>query len=153
VIAPPADRTAAIDEVAASLLPRASLATRLLLRESRRRLARSEAGVLATLSRGPRRVTELAEVEGLAQPTMTLIVKRMEQRGWLGRERDAADARAVLISLTDEGATVLDELRADYRAALRDHMAAMSDEQVEGLLTATAALQDLIDALQGRDPA
>jgi DNA-binding MarR family transcriptional regulator len=151
VISSPIDRSAAIDEVAASLLSRASLATRLLLRESRRRLARSEAGVLAALSAEPRRVTDLAEVESLAQPTMTLIVKRMEQRGWLARERDAADGRAVLISLTDEGATVLDELRADYRAALRDHMAAMTDEQVEGLMTATAALQDLIDALQGKD--
>jgi DNA-binding MarR family transcriptional regulator len=151
VIASPIDRSAAIDEVAESLLRRASLATRLLLRESRRRLARSEAGVLATLSAGPRRVTDLAEVEGLAQPTMTLIVKRMEQRGWLARERDAADGRAVVISLTDEGATVLAELRADYRAALRDRMGAMTDEQVEGLMTATAALQDLIDALQGKD--
>ena len=151
MISSPIDRNAATDEVAASLLSRASLATRLLLRESRRRLARSEAGVLAALSAGPRRVTDLAEVESLAQPTMTLIVKRMEQRGWLARERDAADGRAVLISLTDEGATVLDELRADYRAALRDHMAAMTDEQVEGLMTATAALQDLIDAVQGKD--
>jgi DNA-binding MarR family transcriptional regulator len=151
VIASPTDRNAAIDEVAAALLPRASLATRLVLRKSRRRVARSEVGVLGALSAGPRRITELADLEGLAQPTMTLIVKRMEQRGWLKRERDAADGRAVLISLTDEGATVLEELRADYRAALRDHLAAMTDEQVEALAAATAALQDLIDALQGKD--
>jgi DNA-binding MarR family transcriptional regulator len=57
----------------------------------------------------------------------------------------------VLISLTDEGATVLEELRADYRTALRDHLAAMTDEQVEALAAATSALQDLIDALQGKD--
>jgi len=151
VISSPIDRSAAIDEVAASLLPRASLTTRLVFRASRRRVARSEGAVLAALSAGPRRITELADLEGLAQPTMTLVVKRMEQRGWLARERDAADGRAVLISLTDDGATVLDELRADYRAVLRYHMAAMTDEQVEGLMTATAALQYLIDALQGKD--
>jgi DNA-binding MarR family transcriptional regulator len=75
---------------------------------------------LAALSAGPRRITELADLEGLAQPTMTLVVKRMERRGWLARERDAADGRAVLVSLTDDGATVLDELRADDRAVLRD---------------------------------
>lgn len=134
--------------VAASLLPRASLASRLLMRRSRRRMSRSEAGLLATLSAGPRRITELADLEGLAQPTTTLIIKRMEERGWLARERDAADGRAFLVSLTDAGAVTLEELRADYRAALRSHMAAMSDERVDALMTATEALGDLIDVLQ-----
>ena len=111
-------------------------------------MSRSEAGLLAALSAGPRRITELADLEGLAQPTTTLVIKRMEERGWLARERDAADGRAFLVSLTDAGAVALEELRADYRAALRGHMAAMSDEQVDALMTATKALQDLIDVLQ-----
>jgi DNA-binding MarR family transcriptional regulator len=146
------EREEAIAAIATSLLPRASLATRLLVRRSRRRIARSDAGLLAALSHGPRRITELADLEGLAQPTITLIVKRLEERGWLARERDAADGRAVLISLTETGALALDELRADYRAALRDHLDAMSDQQVADLMTATTALQDLIDALQQDTP-
>jgi DNA-binding MarR family transcriptional regulator len=148
--APPlhTDRTQAIEEVAASLMPRASLVTRLLLRQTRRRVSRSEAGILAALSAGPRRITELADLEGLAQPTTTLLVKRLEERGWASRERDAADGRVVLVSLTDAGATTLEELRADYRGALRDHLLAMSDDEVAALMTATTALQRLIEALQ-----
>ena len=59
------DRAAAIDVVSASLVPRASLATRLLLRQTRRRISRSEAGILSALSGGPRRITELADLEAL----------------------------------------------------------------------------------------
>ena len=148
--APPlhADRAQAIDEVAASLVPRASLVTRLLLRQTRRRVSRSEAGILAALSAGPRRITELADLEGLAQPTTTLLVKRLEERGWVARERDPADGRAVIVSLTEAGATAIDDLRADYRGALRDHLLAMSDDEVAALMTATTALQRLIEALQ-----
>jgi DNA-binding MarR family transcriptional regulator len=145
------DRAQAIDEVAASLLPRASLATRLLLRQTRRRVSRSEAGMLSALSAGPRRITELAELEGLAQPTTTLLVKRMQERGWVARERDDDDGRVVLVSLTEAGVTVLEELRADYRGALRDLLLAMSDDEVAALMTATTALQALIEALQQWD--
>jgi DNA-binding MarR family transcriptional regulator len=141
-------RAQAIDTVAESLIPRASLAVRLLLRRSRRRVSRSEAGVLSAASGGPRRITELAEIEGVAQPTMTLVVKRLEERGWVTRERDLDDGRVVLVSLTEAGAAALDELRADYRGALRDHMLAMSDEEVAALVTATTALQRLNEALQ-----
>ena len=141
-------RAQAIDTVAESLIPRASLAVRLMLRRSRRRVSRSEAGVLSAASGGPRRITELAEIEGVAQPTMTLLVKRLEERGWVTRERDPADGRVVLVSLTEAGATVLDELRADYRGALREHMLALSDEEVAALVTATTALQTLNEALQ-----
>jgi DNA-binding MarR family transcriptional regulator len=145
------DRTKAIDEVSTTLVPRASLATRLLLRRARRRISRSEAGLLAGLDGGPRRITELADREGLAQPTITLMVKRLLERGWVARERDASDGRVVLVSLTDDGAAVLEEVRADYRSALRDHLAAMSDEQVAALVTATTALQGLIEVLQQGD--
>jgi DNA-binding MarR family transcriptional regulator len=145
------DRASAIEEVSVTLVPRASLVTRLLLRRAQRRISRSEAALLAALDGGPRRITELADREGLAQPTITLMVKRLLERGWVARERDAADGRAVLVSLTDEGAAVLEEARADLRSALRGHLAAMSDEEVAALMTATTALQGLIEVLQQGD--
>jgi DNA-binding MarR family transcriptional regulator len=143
-----ASTTSTIDEIAASLVPRASLATRLLLRHTRRRVSRSEASMLAALDGGPQRITDLAELEGLAQPTTTLLVKRMEERGCVSRQRDPADGRVVLVSLTEAGATELEDLRADYRGALRDHLLAMSEEEIAALAAATTALQTLIDALQ-----
>ena len=137
------------DLITTQLLPRAAVLSRLLLRESP--IPRSEAGVLGSLARGPRRITELAEYEGLAQPTMTLLVKRLEERGWVARERDAADGRVVLVSLTAAGAEALEQARAGYRAVLQRHLAAMSADEAAALTTATEALGHLIDALQRGD--
>jgi DNA-binding MarR family transcriptional regulator len=147
----PIDRRDAIDAVAGALVPAASRVTRLLLRRAPLRISRSEAGLLSALTSGPRRITELADLEGHAQPTMTLLVKRLEERGWVARRRDPADGRVVLVSLTDAGTAALEDVRAAYRTVLRDHLVALSDEQIAALLTATEALQMLLDALKQGD--
>ena len=147
----PAQRSDAIDAVAVALVPAASRVTRLLLRRATRRISRSEAGLLSALSGGPRRITELADLEGHAQPTITLLVKRMEERGWVTRERDPADGRVVLVSLNDAGTAALEDVRASYRAALRGHLVAMTDEEIAALTAATTALEALVDALQQGD--
>ena len=139
-------RTERIEYVADELLPHAAIATRLLIKQVKAEISRTEAGVLNTLITGPRRITELAELEGLAQPTMTLLVQRLAERGWVKRERRADDGRVVLVSLTDAGSATLGEFRARVGAALRVHMNAMSDEQVAALAIATEALGSLVDA-------
>ena len=142
------DREEAIDTISGGLVPAASRLTRLLLRRAPQRISRSEAGLLSSLTGGPRRITELADLEGHAQPTMTLLVKRLEERGWVVRRRDPADGRVVLVSLTDAGTAALDDVRAAYRTVLRDHLTAMSDPQIGALLTATEALETLLHSLQ-----
>jgi DNA-binding MarR family transcriptional regulator len=139
------------DLIITQLVPRASLLSRLLLRQSAVGIPRSEAGVLGTLARGARRITDLADQEGLAQPTMTLLVKRLEERGLVAREPDASDGRAVLVSITDAGTAALEAARARYRAALQRHLDSMSASEVADLETATEALGRLIDALQRGD--
>ncbi|MDX6642655.1 MAG: hypothetical protein QOD76_617 [Solirubrobacteraceae bacterium] len=137
-----------MDYVADHLLLHAGLLTRLLVRETASEITRTEAGVLFTLSRGPRRITELAELEGLAQPTVTLLVRRLEQQGWVKRDRPADDGRVVLLSLTRAGEAALEEFRAKVSAALRADMGGMSDQQLAALETATEALGTLVDVLQ-----
>ena len=78
-------RSEQIDYVSTELLPRAALLTRLLVRQLGGELSRTEVGLLKTLGGGSRRITELAELEGLAQPTITILIKQ------LGRAR-AGDA-------------------------------------------------------------
>jgi DNA-binding MarR family transcriptional regulator len=137
-----AERT---EYVADQLLPHAAIVTRLLVKQVKGEISRTDAGVLSTLLSAPRRITELAELEGLAQPTMTLLVQRLEQRGWVTRERRHDDGRVVLVSLTETGSATLEEFRAQVGAALRAHMDAMSDEQIAALETATEALGSLVD--------
>jgi DNA-binding MarR family transcriptional regulator len=140
-------RAQRIEYVSEQLLPHAAIVTRLLVKQVQgNEISRTEAGVLSTLVAAPRRITELAELEGLAQPTMTLLVQRLEQRGWVRRERRADDGRVVIVSLTAAGSATLEEFRAQVGAVLRVHMQAMSDEQIAALETATEALGSLVDS-------
>jgi DNA-binding MarR family transcriptional regulator len=111
-------------------------------------LSRTEVGLLNTLTGGPRRITELARQEGLAQPTMTLLVKRLEERGLVDRERHAVDGRVVLVSVTEAGSEALAEFVARASAVLRAYLSEMSDEQIEALATATETLAELVTCLQ-----
>ena len=150
-VAADTNRGEAIDAIAGALVPAASRLTRLLLRRAPQRISRSEAGLLSSLTGGPRRITELADLEGHAQPTMTLLVKRLEERGWVARRRDPADGRVVLVSLTDAGTVALEDVRAAYRTVLRDCLADMPDTQLAALLTATETLEALLQSLQQGD--
>src|SRR6185436_12167762 len=109
-------RSEQIDYVSTELLPQAALLTRLLVRQLGGELSRTELGLLKTLGDGPRRITELAELEGLAQPTTTILIKQLEEKGLVTRTRQADDGRVVLVDLTDSGNVALDH----YRGRLHD---------------------------------
>ena len=142
------ERSYRVDYVSSELLTRAALLTRLLIRQLGGELSRTEAGLLSTLRGGPRRVTELAELEGLAQPTTTILVKQLEHQGLVRRERHADDGRVVLVSLTENGTVALADFRARARAALGAYLAQMPDDQLEALAAATEALAQLATVLQ-----
>ena len=142
------ERAARIHYVSSELLARVGLLTRLLARHLGGELSRSEAGVLHTLRGGPRRITELAELEGLAQPTTTLLVQRLEQQGLVVRERHTGDGRVVLVDLTDLGRTTIAGLFAQASDVLGTLLAELPDEQVEALASATELLALLVDLLQ-----
>jgi DNA-binding MarR family transcriptional regulator len=144
------NRDSELDHISTHLLPAASSLARLLTRGAAGDVSRTEGGVLRSLSDGPRRITDLAQLEGLAQPTMTLLVKRLEQQGLVRRERQTDDQRVVLVSLTDAGRRALEHLRSRIRAALRTHLDSLPDERLSVLAAATDALSELAAALRGR---
>jgi DNA-binding MarR family transcriptional regulator len=134
--------------VASELLPQAALLTRLIIRQLNGPLSRTEAGLLNTLGDRPRRITELAELEGLAQPTMTLLVKRLEDNGWVARDRLAGDGRVVLVRRTEAGAVALERFRLQASEVLEVCLEQMPEEQVEALAASVDALGALIALLQ-----
>src|SRR5277367_3567333 len=114
------DREEQLDYVAEHLAPHAALLVRLLVKQVRsREISRTEMEVLSILTEGPRRITELAELEGVAQPTMTLLAKRLEEKGWVYRERLPADGRVVMIAITDAGGAARQRFRERFLGALR----------------------------------
>ena len=53
--------------------------------------------LLALHDAGPQRVTDLARLDHLKQPTMSAVVSRMEGLGWVRQLEDKSDLRAVIV--------------------------------------------------------
>jgi DNA-binding MarR family transcriptional regulator len=143
----PTDRATAIDLVASTLLGRAARLTRLLMRSGAHEISRTEVGVLATLADGPRRITQLAGTEALAQPTVTQLVDKLEGRGLVTRTRSKDDGRVVLVAITDDGAAALEAVRAEIRANMREALVELSDAELTELAHAGETMGRLIEKL------
>jgi DNA-binding MarR family transcriptional regulator len=144
-------RNEAVDHIAATLLGNASRLTRLLLRSGSRELSRTEAGLLTTLTEGPRRITELAETEALAQPSVSKLVDKLQQRGLVVRTRASDDGRAVVVSISPEGCLRLEEARSHLRSVLRAILGDLEDDDLDALTAAGEVVERLIEMLQRRD--
>ncbi|HXP36559.1 MAG TPA: MarR family transcriptional regulator [Solirubrobacteraceae bacterium] len=145
----PAERSAQIDFIARNLLSRAALLVRLLVKQvPTGDVSRTEVEVLAVLGEGPRRITELAELEGLAQPTMTVLVRRLEERGWVSRAGHPDDGRVVLVAITARGRKAVEAFRAEFLAALRSDLEGLSARELAALSRATQSLGSFVEELQ-----
>jgi DNA-binding MarR family transcriptional regulator len=137
-----------LNQVSATLLGRTSRLTRLLMSSGPRELSRTEAGLLSTLADGPRRISELAESEALAQPSISKLVDKLEGKGMVARERAAKDGRVVVVSICSKGLEQLEAARGHIRSQLHAILFELDDEALAALVTAGEVLQGLIGALQ-----
>jgi DNA-binding MarR family transcriptional regulator len=140
-----------LDEIAVALPQRAASLSRLFLTRTSVPISRTETSVLVALEQQPRRITELATREHVTQPGITLLVNRLEQRGWAERKIDPADRRVVRVSLTPLGEEILARLRAEYRALFHEEMATLPDEDICALARAIEILDRLIERLTDDD--
>jgi len=137
-------RTEALDAVATSLPAQTSRLARLLMRSGSRELSRTEVGLLTTLTDGPRSISDLADTEALAQPSVSKLVDRLEGRGLVSRHRGAQDGRVVLVSVSAEGEACLKQVRGHVHAMLRDALVDLPDGDLAVLVSAGKVLERLI---------
>jgi DNA-binding MarR family transcriptional regulator len=114
-----------------------------LLAEADGELSRTSASVLNMLSKKPRRITELADAQSVAQPTMTVAVQRLEARGLVTRERATDDRRATNVVITDAGRATLAARRAARAAQLEERLQSLTPAQRAALDAALPALHAL----------
>jgi DNA-binding MarR family transcriptional regulator len=108
-------------------------------------VSRTALSVLATLRDRPHRITELAALEHVAQPTMTVLVSRLETRGWVERAADPGDRRAVNVTLTREGAELLERLVARRTSSLAARLSTLSATERETLARALPLLERIAE--------
>ena len=102
---------------------------------------------------GPLSPSALARMAGLHPATVTGILDRLERGGWVARERDPADRRALLVrALRDRGAEIF-RLYAGMNASLDRLLEGYDDGELEvlaGFLRRTIeAGRDATDDLVG----
>ncbi|WP_432937163.1 MarR family winged helix-turn-helix transcriptional regulator [Kribbella sp. CA-253562] len=116
-----------------------------------RDMSLTSAATLATLDRtGPRRITDLAAVEGVTQPAMTTLVRVMEESGLVERRGDASDKRVTLVCLTEAGASYVRTRRQAGVDAYARLIGELTGDEVEALVAALPALKHLAE-LENQD--
>jgi DNA-binding MarR family transcriptional regulator len=115
-----------------------------VVRSQPRDMSLTSLSTLSTLEQsGPRRITDLAASEGVAQPSMTALVSSLERSGLVRRCADANDKRVVLVALSSDG---LDYVRARQRAIV-EVFAGLIDQlpaaHTDALVAAIPALRRL----------
>jgi len=103
--------------------------------------------LLPLLEKEGRMLSELAGNLRMKAPTVTVIANRLEELGWIRRERGTEDRRQVHLFLTEEGrekAKILGRIR---RKVLQ-HMAAGIGK--DRLVTANKTLNQILSNVDGR---
>ncbi|SOC47212.1 DNA-binding transcriptional regulator, MarR family [Blastococcus aggregatus] len=105
--------------------------------------------VLAMLSEAPgrsRRMSDLARRSNQSQSRLSHTVTRLEDRGWVRRERASEDGRGNLAVLTDAGWDVVRTLAPGHVDAVREALfEPLTAEQTRVLGDALQAVLDRLD--------
>lgn len=88
----------------------------------------------------PLDATEVAVRACVLAPSLTRIIKALEERGFISRDRDAADGRRVLLAIAPAGLAMIREVTPESRAIYAELEKRYGRARIEHLL-------DLLDEL------
>jgi len=89
---------------------------------------------------GPTRLGVVADHLRIAARSATDVVDRLESRGLVQRSPDPADRRAMTVSLTPQGTSVLADVDEARRSGAEEFFGALSDRERASLATILAKL-------------
>ncbi|HWW64842.1 MAG TPA: MarR family transcriptional regulator [Sphingomonadaceae bacterium] len=98
--------------------------------------------------RGATDATGLSEVGLLHAPSVTRILKELEQRGLIAREADANDRRRTLVTLTQEGHEVVKITSRQVMRIMREYDGRFGAQRLERLNDELRALSAAIKGVE-----
>jgi MarR family transcriptional regulator, organic hydroperoxide resistance regulator len=105
-------------------------------------LTAAEINALANLAeRGALNIRELTAETGTRATTLTGVLDRLENRGFLTRELDPTDRRSFRLPLTEAGQAAAGRVRSAVADLEREALGQVSEDQVAGFRAVVAALQ------------
>ena len=93
---------------------------------------------------GESRISTLAQADHTTQPTMTAQVQRLEAAGLVQRRPDPSDARAVLVSATEDGRTAIAQVRRRRRLVVEPYLAELDPAARHTLAAAVEILETVL---------
>jgi DNA-binding MarR family transcriptional regulator len=99
--------------------------------------------LVRTEQHGPLRIGELAAYEQVAAPSLTRTMAPLAAAGLISRRPDPSDGRSWLVSITAEGAGLLDRIRAQRSELLTRRLSRLTPGQTGVLLAALPVLEQL----------
>lgn len=112
-------------------------------------LTPTELSVLATVVRGgATRIGELADAERINPTMLSRITVRLCDAGLLRRETDPFDRRSARLEPTAAGRAMQRRIRAERLASLREHLAELSEAEVDSILSSLPALEALAERIR-----
>lgn len=94
---------------------------------------------------GPLTLGELAAVEQVQPPSMTKIVSRLEELGFVIREADARDRRVARVRISDEGKRYVARSRTRRNAYLAERLRRFDPDERRLLELALPLLERLVE--------
>jgi DNA-binding MarR family transcriptional regulator len=124
-----------------------------LMRLSRRLRQQSQGDVTASMlsalasisNLGPLTLGELAGVEQVQPPSMTKIVGKLEERGFVIREVDARDRRVARVRVSDAGEAYVAQSRTLKNAYLAERLDRFDGDELALLERALPLLERLLE--------
>jgi DNA-binding MarR family transcriptional regulator len=115
-----------------------------LLRRVPRDISLTSLATLSTLNRtGTKRITELAAIEGVTQPSMTTLIASLERQGLVERAGYPRDKRVSLVSITEAGREYMGQRRKAGTAAFATLVSQLPPDEAATLAAAIPALERL----------
>ena len=106
-------------------------------------------GLLSALAviakRGPLRLSDLAQLEGVSAPSMTRTVAELEARGYVVRSPDPVDGRAVLVAAAEAGTAAILDARSARARVVAELLASLDEADVAVITAALPALERLTE--------
>ncbi|MCE0777564.1 MarR family winged helix-turn-helix transcriptional regulator [Pseudomonas sp. NMI542_15] len=104
----------------------------------------TQGAVLSLLQVAPMTVSELAAAEGIRTPTMSQILSRMEEAGWV--ERPQGTGKGKVICLSTAGKLLCEEVKSKRNNTLKERFKSLTAEDLDKLKPTLVLLDKLMGA-------
>lgn len=106
-------------------------------------LTTSQLATLNSLREGPIAMSLLAQLKGVAQPTMSQHISRLQHWGHVKRTTAPDDGRFVLVELTPQGREITDLTNAQRNKGVAEFLEVLTPEQQDALAKGLPVLNEL----------